>query len=244
MSFIKSMPNLWLLQESTRWAEISRPQIHGYDLNCLAVSPTIPHRLYSGGDEKVIRVYDATASVIEGLKSLAGIETDASVPVERVHVAVLPDLGLSNKAADMMTSEERELLSQRGTRMVDWSDLPLEGQLVDYTLWPEVRKLFGHKYELVRLPPSPAAIMFAALSVTHAQSAQCPVRDGRVRRRRTAGVGKQGPRRVGGTHPRVGHPHVRLRRRAVRPSKHLRQPAIFAQQPVPGECRPRVTAVV
>ena len=117
----------------------------------------------------MIRVYDTTTSVIEGFKTLADIETVtqqivpqiliASKPfltqvetasIERVHVAVLPDLGLSNKAADLMTSEEKELQSQRGTRMVDWSDAPLEGQLVDYTLWPEVRKLFGHLYEVVR----------------------------------------------------------------------------------------------
>src|SRR5690606_41760342 len=50
---------------------------------------------------------------------------------------------------DTATTELYSLSLHDALPILDWSDLPLEGQLVDYTLWPEVRKLFGHKFELV-----------------------------------------------------------------------------------------------
>jgi elongator complex protein 2 len=39
------------------WGEINRPQIHGYDMTCVA--PISRLRFVSGADEKVVRVFDA-----------------------------------------------------------------------------------------------------------------------------------------------------------------------------------------
>ncbi len=61
------------------WREISRPQIHGYDLNCLAQAPQAGvHVLYTAGEEKLIRVFDAPATVLRGLEKLAGIQQPLS----------------------------------------------------------------------------------------------------------------------------------------------------------------------
>ena len=66
------------------WKEISRPQIHGYDLNCVAMHQQQQYRqqqhqqtqyplLYTAGEEKLIRVFDAPAAVLRGLQLLCGI---------------------------------------------------------------------------------------------------------------------------------------------------------------------------
>ena len=65
-----------------RWREISRPQIHGYDLHSIAAAPSSSsYLLYSAADEKIIRVFDAPSSVIDGLKTLCGVDrTQSSSP--------------------------------------------------------------------------------------------------------------------------------------------------------------------
>lgn len=49
--------------------ELSRPQVHGYDINCLALSPS-SLTLYSGGDEKLVRIFEAPGVVVQGIKLL------------------------------------------------------------------------------------------------------------------------------------------------------------------------------
>jgi len=62
------------------WREISRPQIHGYDLNCLVQAPQRGvHTLYTAGEEKLIRVFDAPVTVLRGLEKLSGITQPATV---------------------------------------------------------------------------------------------------------------------------------------------------------------------
>jgi elongator complex protein 2 len=57
-----------------RWREVSRPQIHGYDLHSIAVDPSSSsYLLYSAADEKIIRVFDAPSGVIDGLMTLCGV---------------------------------------------------------------------------------------------------------------------------------------------------------------------------
>lgn len=54
------------------WFEIGRPQVHGYDMNTLAVLKTksekgvnLPSRILSGGDEKVLRLFEAPYSYVK-----------------------------------------------------------------------------------------------------------------------------------------------------------------------------------
>lgn len=57
--------------------EISRPQIHGYDLNCIVQSSKVSDVIYTGGEEKVIRVFEAPNIVLRGLKQLCGVDLNA-----------------------------------------------------------------------------------------------------------------------------------------------------------------------
>jgi elongator complex protein 2 len=159
------------------WKEISRPQIHGYDLLSIAINPSISsYLLYSSADEKLIRIFDAPLSVLDGLETLCNInnkiekrvneneknldneihlnfDDDArdneKSSISRVRRAYIPELGLSNRAAEMMSMQEKTEQDARNVQGLDWTHAPLEGQLADYTVWPEIQKMYGHNNGVV-----------------------------------------------------------------------------------------------
>ena len=81
------------------WREVARPQVHGHDLTCAASFKG--HRLVSGGEEKVARVFQATSSFLTNLEAITGRSLergDDSSSRCLVKGASVPSLGLSNKA--------------------------------------------------------------------------------------------------------------------------------------------------
>lgn len=52
------------------WHEISRPQIHGYDMQCLAMVGRF--QFVSGADEKVLRVFQAPRNFVENFANISG----------------------------------------------------------------------------------------------------------------------------------------------------------------------------
>ena len=84
-------------------------------------------------------------------------------PSDKVYRAYIPELGLSNKPADLMSEEEVNEQVSRGVDTSLWvTGPPLEGQLSDYTIWPEVKKLFGHVGDVVCLSASPCGRWIAS----------------------------------------------------------------------------------
>lgn len=57
-------------KQVTTWHEMGRPQVHGYDIKCVAFSNE--WQFVSGADEKVLRVFDAPKSCVESLAALTG----------------------------------------------------------------------------------------------------------------------------------------------------------------------------
>jgi len=55
----------WVQQsnEQVTWHELSRPQVHGYDMSCIASLG--PFQFASGAEEKVIRVFHAPQNFFE-----------------------------------------------------------------------------------------------------------------------------------------------------------------------------------
>ncbi|OAD68764.1 hypothetical protein PHYBLDRAFT_117063 [Phycomyces blakesleeanus NRRL 1555(-)] len=142
------------------WHEMGRPQVHGYDLKCIAF--VNDWQFVSGADEKVLRVFDAPKSCVESLAVLTGekgLTSEESRPIG----ANLPALGLSNKAVfegdieTMVNSEENHatLQSYAQSSSTPTSLLetmvhpPFEEHLLQHTLWPEIEKLYGHGYEII-----------------------------------------------------------------------------------------------
>lgn len=136
------------------WHEMARPQIHGYDLNCIDSIGRM--QIISGADEKLLRVFDEPRATADLLDCLCGVKSSArdDLPV----AANIPVLGLSNKAIE--TAEDEELhasgdfngeeaaTSPSPAQPSDLEHPPFEDQLARHTLWPEHEKLYGHGYEI------------------------------------------------------------------------------------------------
>lgn len=64
------------LKTQVTWHEISRPQIHGYDLSCIASLGRF--RFASGAEEKVIRVFEAPHNFLENFSRICRIDQPLS----------------------------------------------------------------------------------------------------------------------------------------------------------------------
>ena len=143
----------WRRGDRYSWHEMARPQIHGYDLNCIdSISQA---KFISGADEKLLRVFDEPRATADLLETLCGIPTyvEQTLP----DAANIPVLGLSNKATEIVSGEEPsidgrvrtgKLESAASGRTLNVDCPPLEDQLARHTLWPEREKLYGHGYEI------------------------------------------------------------------------------------------------
>lgn len=154
---------LWAQQVSDgmhTWHEMSRPQIHGYDLNCIDTLGT--RQFISGADEKLLRVFNKPKAVANIISKFTGFEDETAADLPEA--ANIPVLGLSNKAIDTAATEEEaeqaraeqdvndrqavDPTSITSKSALNTDHLPYEDQLARHTLWPEHEKLYGHGYEI------------------------------------------------------------------------------------------------
>ncbi|XP_017275350.1 elongator complex protein 2 [Kryptolebias marmoratus] len=168
----------WKKQDSkqTTWHEISRPQIHGYDMQCLSMVGRF--QFVSGADEKVLRVFQAPRNFVENFANVSGTSKEkllassdsASLP----EGASTPALGLSNKAVfqgDLAprTNEEGGQFNSISDQYQEsyfhpliLTEPPPEDHLLQNTLWPEVQKLYGHGFEMFCLASDSARTLVAS----------------------------------------------------------------------------------
>lgn len=173
------------------WHEISRAQVHGYDINCGCFVQRPEQagdginqgsdRIVSGADEKILRVFDAPDEVYKTAAALRASGTDdagdsgarsaadADSSAKSVRHAYLPELSLTNKSA---TNEQHELngSAQQGYAPLTDDDgnalssamVPVGDTLYRKTLWPEQRKLYGHGNELLCVASNHAGTIIAS----------------------------------------------------------------------------------
>ena len=143
----------WKRGTKRSWHEFARPQIHGYDINC--IDSLGEFRLISGADEKLLRVFDEPKAVAQLLEKLCGI--NGIFTQNMADAANIPVLGLSNKAVsaardyeNTVESEEEatDLTFDSSKSTLDLTHPPLEVHLARHTLWPEKEKLYGHGHEI------------------------------------------------------------------------------------------------
>lgn len=145
--------------EALSWHEFARPQIHGYDLNCIDI--VTEDRFISGADEKLLRVFDKPRAIENLLAKLSGAATSGSAHLP--DAADIPVLGLSNKAVTTANGDEQDGMAEDTTldtgdpeaadtaptkANLDLEQPPFEDHLARHTLWPEHEKLYGHGYEI------------------------------------------------------------------------------------------------
>ncbi|KKK22462.1 hypothetical protein AOCH_001955 [Aspergillus ochraceoroseus] len=158
------------------WHEFSRPQIHGYDLNC--VDTLGPTRFVSGAEEKLLRVFNEPKPIAQLLERLCDFHQ--SPEGDLPDTAHIPVLGLSNQAvgeqapadADVVDSVDVGQAHANQEILSNSTQPPLEDQLARYTLWPEHEKLYGHGYEISAVAVSHDRTLIAtackASSIDHA----------------------------------------------------------------------------
>ena len=141
------------------WREIARPQVHGYDMSCVAVIPGVAFRFASGAEEKVIRIFDAPSHVVSTFKSITGFEFEQTI--SRGDKVVIPELGLSNKSFDSLlaSKEEKEIALEQ-------DESPgIEEYLRRQSLFVESQKLYGHGYEVFSIASSHSGKLLASSNV-------------------------------------------------------------------------------
>ena len=167
----------WKRGSKSSWHEMARPQIHGYNLNCI---DSISHiKFISGADEKLLRVFDEPRATANLLDTLCDIQTDGEQSLP--DAASIPILGLSNKAVESGAGEEPDtdghadaatLTATVHGQTLNVNFPPLEDQLARHTLWPEREKLYGHGYEISAVASSHDGTLVAtscrASSLDHA----------------------------------------------------------------------------
>ncbi|ANB15839.1 Elongator subunit ELP2 [Sugiyamaella lignohabitans] len=145
-------------KKDASWHEISRPQIHGYDM--MAVKSFSREVFVSAGDEKTLRVFEQPKGIAELMENVCGIYTSSSQKENLPESATVPVLGLSNKEEETKSVETPD--SERSESMNDDENIhgtirstlsaltepPKEDHLQRQTLWPELEKLYGHGYEI------------------------------------------------------------------------------------------------
>lgn len=162
--------------------EIARPQVHGYDMQCLAVLSR--YKFASAAEEKIVRTFQAPGNFVENFRNLVKIENDPEgdeILKSHQKGASVPSLGLSNKAV------YEEDLSNQNVDQKKFKDEypenyfvpltmtvpPTEEYLTQNTLWPELQKLYAHGYELFSLAANKDGSVLAsackATSVEHAE---------------------------------------------------------------------------
>lgn len=162
----------WAPIDNTLWYELSRSQVHGYDLHSLAFFSPFEYASGSEG-EKVLRTFRAPHSFLKILKKfsvqpISKFIGDEILTSEKADGAILPALGLSNKQLNAELSgdnkdysifqktPENALVDEITNQYIgsftqknsNHNFPPSESRLHLMTLWPETDKLYGHGDEI------------------------------------------------------------------------------------------------
>ena len=162
--------------------EIARPQVHGYDMQCLAVLSR--YRFASAAEEKIVRTFQAPGNFVENFRNLVNIENDLEGDeILKTHQkgASVPSLGLSNKAVYLedlngQHIDEKKFKDEYPENYfvpITMTVPPTEEYLTQNTLWPELQKLYAHGYEVYSLAATKCGNILAsackATSMEHAE---------------------------------------------------------------------------
>eukprot|EP00040_Diaphanoeca_grandis_P030278 m.178631 g.178631 ORF g.178631 m.178631 type:complete len:887 (+) comp31948_c0_seq1:111-2771(+) len=175
-----------------QWHEVGRPQIHGYDMRCIAL--VSPLKYCSGADEKITRVFEAPEAFCDAIVTLTTTRREvlSSGGQKQALGASIPSLGLSNKAVFEEDLENTKPIDDKTSTggyhdsdgvvfpfvRTTLTEPPLEEVLIQNTLWPETHKLYGHGFELISLATTHAGdVLFSACKASVSEHASIRVWD-------------------------------------------------------------------
>uniref|UniRef100_A0A182N9F9 Elongator complex protein 2 n=1 Tax=Anopheles dirus TaxID=7168 RepID=A0A182N9F9_9DIPT len=159
----------WARAGEETWHEIGRPQVHGYDMQCLTLLSR--YRLASAAEEKIIRIFQAPSNFVQNFRVLCGLADDSEgdkVVADNPMGASVPSLGLSNKAVFEIEQPEtdtrhiKDMYPEHYFSPIAMQSPPAEETLMQNTLWPEIQKLYGHGNELYAIASTPDGQLIAS----------------------------------------------------------------------------------
>ncbi|CAD8071421.1 unnamed protein product [Paramecium sonneborni] len=154
--------------ENDTYHEISRPQIHGYDLNAIK---QIGNQIISGGDEKILRMFNPSPFTINQLNYLneqninSSIFLNQNIPSQIVTYnnrqfnefklateGIQQALGLMNVQMQFEDEDDENIKGNNNDEdlnlEVRYGKPPNDALLAKKSLWPETNKLYGHGYAI------------------------------------------------------------------------------------------------
>uniref|UniRef100_A0A6G1SGC1 Elongator complex protein 2 n=1 Tax=Aceria tosichella TaxID=561515 RepID=A0A6G1SGC1_9ACAR len=143
--------------KDNRWHELARPQVHGYEINCLASLSFL--KFASGAEEKTIRTFEVTKFFIKNYEALAKTDLPAYCKSDlKSHLfdelpvhAQLPALGLSNRGSQYpvdVNEDDSAAIAMNATQQSGDSNNSGKPILSDNNSWQEVGDLV---HQLVRI---------------------------------------------------------------------------------------------
>ncbi|CAD8065666.1 unnamed protein product [Paramecium sonneborni] len=156
----------WILNDT--YHEISRPQIHGYDLNAVK---QIGNQIISGGDEKILRMFNPSPFTINQLNYLneqninQSVFLNQNIPSQIVTYnnrqfnefklateGIQQALGLMNVQMQFEDEDDENIKNNNNDDDVNlevkYGKPPNDALLAKKSLWPETNKLYGHGYAI------------------------------------------------------------------------------------------------
>ena len=167
-----------LVEKDSDWHEVSRSQIHGWGINAinfLSLAKDTCDILVCGADEKIVRLLEPTAHFVNYFNTFNNsnlklffsdpqleqslLESENPRIYKAYNEAGQEVLGLmvrtqnteKIKLQETPAEEEEEDVEEKAkpkADKVDYSNPPTEDFLTNYTLWPEINKLYGHGNEI------------------------------------------------------------------------------------------------
>lgn len=171
------------------WHEIGRPQVHGYDLNSISLlksSSLKGSKMVSASEEKIIRLFEPPYNLVKFLNSISNLNIQYSTekPNEEYEKSIVlgnkQQLGLMTRTAviddaedtyDVSNFDPTSMLTNKNYDNAvlsynKYNSPPDEDFIVNYTLWPETNKLYGHSYEVYTIKASHKGDLFASANVS------------------------------------------------------------------------------
>ncbi|CAK66877.1 unnamed protein product (macronuclear) [Paramecium tetraurelia] len=154
----------WIKNDT--YHEISRPQIHGYDLNAIK---QIGNQIISGGDEKILRMFNPSPFTINQLNYLneqninSSVFLNQNIPSQIVTYnnrqfnefklateGIQQALGLMNVQMQFEDEEDENVKNNEVevNLEIKYGQPPNDALLAKKSLWPETNKLYGHGYAI------------------------------------------------------------------------------------------------
>eukprot|EP00064_Thunnus_orientalis_P007824 superscaffoldBa00000890_g7846 len=159
----------WRKQDGKKatWHEISRPQIHGYDMQCLAMVGRF--QFVSGADEKVLRVFQAPRNFVENFANISGVSREKLLTSSSVYDLSLYDCSPSVSSRYGHGFEMFCLASDSARTVVASACKASKAEHASVLLWStstwrQVQTLPCHTLTVTQMAFSPDAQLLLAVS--------------------------------------------------------------------------------